>query len=1154
MASARSQEAWNRMPINISESTETPTTGSLHNEGQTRLQSGWLSIMWGDGLDGSSQTVYTLTDDNGQTTVLSLDETLAQSLGGVLSFNRKYVNVQGVWAAPISERDPSTVLNVTSISIAPPPGTEVLGGEAVSAVTGSKPWVSIMCKFSDHAEEPKDLAYFQGMYASTKPGLDHYWREQSYNAVNVAGSSAYGWFILPHPEAYYAGSDEFVKLANDCTAAADASVNFALFSGINLMFNVATGYASGGSFYMNLDGVSKNWMMTWLCSSVYENMTHVAHEMGHGFGLPHSSRDNGPAYDNPWDVMSYYYSYCWVATDPIYGCLPQGTISYHKDILGWIPAGQKFIAGQNETSTITLEQLALPQTSNYLMAQIPIDGSSTHFYTVEARRLTGYDAKLPGAAVVIHDVDTTREWSANLKGDSWLVGNSFVDSSYGISVYVASETSTGFQVTISTSTLWTISGYVRTVDGKGISGINIRGLPHRTTTDANGYYSDRVVNGWSGTVIPQQLNYSFDPDSLSYTNITSNLNNQNFTGIYQQTRNTILLVDDDDNAPDVRSYYTDALTALGYSYDVYNTNNSDIEPNETELANYDTVIWFSGAGRGYAGPGSEGQSALDSWLNGGGCFLLSSQDYEPMHYTGMLAPYLGWDFLGGGYHTTVTGAGSVFGGLGPYTFSYPFINNSKIIQPDTTAETAFIGDKWDAAVDRDGGTFRTAYLGFPIEAISSQADRQQVLGAFINWCDRKYTLTIIKNDTGNSTVTSNPAGIYCGTTCLYGFDDDAVVTLTALPASPSTFGGWSGAGCTGTGTCTINMSSSRSVLATFHSPNNQILTVSKAGTGNGTVNSSPGRINCGLTCSYVYTDNTPVTLTAIPAVDSAFSGWTGAGCSGTGNCTVTMNAAMSVTANFTLNPYRITVNKTGTGSGIVYDGVIFCGSACSASSNNIISITLGATGKGSIFTGWSSGGCSGTGTCTVIVDAAKSVTANFTSNTYLLNVSKDGTGIGRVNGTGPIDCGGRCSALVPINYPVTLTATPVTGSKFTGWSGSGCSDTGTCTMTMDAAKSVTANFTLNTYTLNVSKNGTGSGTVTSNPSGIDCGSDCSETYNPDTSVTLTATAATGSTFTGWSGEGCSGTGTCTVLIDAVMSVTANFDLNTYRIYLPLVMR
>ncbi|MBI4685329.1 MAG: SBBP repeat-containing protein [Nitrospirae bacterium] len=78
------------------------------------------------------------------------------------------------------------------------------------------------------------------------------------------------------------------------------------------------------------------------------------------------------------------------------------------------------------------------------------------------------------------------------------------------------------------------------------------------------------------------------------------------------------------------------------------------------------------------------------------------------------------------------------------------------------------------------------------------------------------------------------------------------------------------------------------------------------------------------------------------------------------------------------------------------------------------------------------------------------------------------------------------------------------------------------------------------YTLSVTKAGTGSGEVTSLDGGINCGSDCSETYNSDTVVILTATADAGSTFTGWSGA-CTGTGTCTVTMDSDKNVTATFN-------------
>ncbi|MGH7885830.1 MAG: InlB B-repeat-containing protein [Thermodesulfobacteriota bacterium] len=80
-----------------------------------------------------------------------------------------------------------------------------------------------------------------------------------------------------------------------------------------------------------------------------------------------------------------------------------------------------------------------------------------------------------------------------------------------------------------------------------------------------------------------------------------------------------------------------------------------------------------------------------------------------------------------------------------------------------------------------------------------------------------------------------------------------------------------------------------------------------------------------------------------------------------------------------------------------------------------------------------------------------------------------------------------------------------------------------------------------TFALTVSKNGEGSGVVTSSPSGINCGSDCSENYNDSTVVQLTATADSGSEFASWSGS-CSGTNNVTnVTLSQARSCTAAFN-------------
>jgi peptidoglycan/xylan/chitin deacetylase (PgdA/CDA1 family) len=334
------------------------------------------------------------------------------------------------------------------------------------------------------------------------------------------------------------------------------------------------------------------------------------------------------------------------------------------------------------------------------------------------------------------------------------------------------------------------------------------------------------------------------------------------------------------------------------------------------------------------------------------------------------------------------------------------------------------------------------------------------------------------------------------------------------------------------------------------------LTVSKVGEGSGMVTSSPDGIDCGATCSANFNYNTPVTLTATASTGSTFTGWSGSGCSGIGICQVTMGAARSVTATFTLNTYQLSVAPAGNGSGTVTSSPagINCGATCSHSFNYNTSVTLSATpATGSAFTGWSGEGCSGTGTCQVTMTAARSVTATFTLNTYQLSVTPEGNGSGTVTSSpSGINCGATCSHSFNYNTSVTLSATPAPGSTFTGWSGEGCSGTGTCQVTMTAARSVTATFTLNTYQLSVIPAGNGSGTVTSSPTGIDCGATCSASFNYNTPVTLTATPAAGSTFTGWSGEGCSGTGTCEVTMSAARSVTANFSLIVYMNYLPWV--
>jgi PKD repeat protein len=161
---------------------------------------------------------------------------------------------------------------------------------------------------------------------------------------------------------------------------------------------------------------------------------------------------------------------------------------------------------------------------------------------------------------------------------------------------------------------------------------------------------------------------------------------------------------------------------------------------------------------------------------------------------------------------------------------------------------------------------------------------------------------------------------------------------------------------------------------------------------------------------------------------------------------------------------------------------------------------------------------------------------------FPLTVSTAGAGAGSVGvSPGGLSCTSSCQPSFDSGTVVTLTASPDPGSTFSGWTGD-CSGTGTCQQTMSQAHSVTATFVRSNFGLVVSKQGTGTGLVTSSPAGISCGTTCQSTLTSGSTVTLSATPNPGSVFAGWSGD-CSGTGSCQLTMSQARSVTATFAPN-----------
>lgn len=187
----------------------------------------------------------------------------------------------------------------------------------------------------------------------------------------------------------------------------------------------------------------------------------------------------------------------------------------------------------------------------------------------------------------------------------------------------------------------------------------------------------------------------------------------------------------------------------------------------------------------------------------------------------------------------------------------------------------------------------------------------------------------------------------------------------------------------------------------------------------------------------------------------------------------------------------------------------------------------------------------------MIASALVSWAATASARTFHYQVTISVSGPGSVTGNGDggsFNCpASSCSAMIRERTLLTLTATPDEGSTFTGWGGS-CSqyaNESTCTLSITGPKDVTAGFGVpapppSEFNLTVVKAGTGSGFV-GGAGGIDCGPTCFAAFAANSKVTLLAVPDDGSTFAGWSGAGCSGTGQCAITMTADTKVTAAFD-------------
>jgi uncharacterized repeat protein (TIGR02543 family) len=287
--------------------------------------------------------------------------------------------------------------------------------------------------------------------------------------------------------------------------------------------------------------------------------------------------------------------------------------------------------------------------------------------------------------------------------------------------------------------------------------------------------------------------------------------------------------------------------------------------------------------------------------------------------------------------------------------------------------------------------------------------------------------------------------------------------------------------------------------------------------GKGTVHINPQKT--------AYKQGENVTLTAIPDEGYNFAGWSGDVTSQETNITITITKNTFITANFTLKQYIINATVSGTGGKIqpsglitVYHGENITFTVTPDTGYHIENVIVDNVSQGQIE--------SYTFCC---VNANHTIIAFFAPNQYtlIINVSPIEGGTVYANKTAPYYYGDV----------VELTAVPTLGWSFAYWSGNLTGNQNPAVIIIDGNKTVTAVFTQNQYTLNITI--IGNGQVTKDPD--------KETYTYGKNVTLTATADPGWSFVGWSGDAHGSETTITITINGNKSITATFKQNVYTI-------
>lgn len=294
------------------------------------------------------------------------------------------------------------------------------------------PWAIVLCRFSDVPTTTRPREYYEDLLTrSGTGGLADYWRAVSHNALDVTGSRVFGWFDMSHASSELAAltfpGDRWKPVQWGVEAAQAHGVSLGAFKSVLIVQNAGRDHGAAGN------GILIVHKDPGLCELGF-----IAHEMGHGFGLPHSwSANPDTGYGDGWDLMSFATT---TFQFPIVfqGAAGEATVGLNArnlEALGALPPGRTWSPpGPDFSAEVLLEPLNQPPIGNrgVLIASIPSTATrparlSGSEFTIEFRRKSGWDQGIPRDAVLVHERRTDGlSYLQPTSGSDFVRGGEFV--------------------------------------------------------------------------------------------------------------------------------------------------------------------------------------------------------------------------------------------------------------------------------------------------------------------------------------------------------------------------------------------------------------------------------------------------------------------------------------------------------------------------------------------------------------------------------------------------------------------------------------------------------------------------------------------------------------------------------------------------------